>query len=57
MYNCDKYTSRSQTMSGAEIEAKIGKYHHRLELIRTFVPCIVLVIQLAIFVKLFFIHN
>lgn len=44
-------------MKSDELEGKIAKYHHRLELVRTVVPVIVLAIQLAIFVKLFFINH
>lgn len=36
-----------------EVERFIKKYHYRLELIRTVVPCCVLLLQILIFIKLF----
>jgi hypothetical protein len=35
------------------IEAKLERYRHRLELVRTIVPCMVLIMQVLIFVRLF----
>jgi len=40
-------------MTGEDFEEKIGKYHHRLELVRTCVPVCVLVIQLVIAARIF----
>jgi hypothetical protein len=41
-------------MTGPEVEKKISKWHYRLELVRTLVPLIILALQVAIFVKMFF---
>ena len=39
-------------MSGKSIENIIQRYQHRLELVRTLVPLIVLCLQIAILIKL-----
>lgn len=41
-------------MTGEEFEAKIAKYHHRLELLRSIAPVIIISLQCVILYKLFF---
>jgi heme/copper-type cytochrome/quinol oxidase subunit 2 len=41
-------------MTAKELEKKIAKWHHRLELVRTVVPLVILTIQLAIAYKMFY---
>lgn len=40
----------------SKIESQIGQYHHRLELIRTLIPIIMVTMQAVIMYQLFFKH-
>jgi len=40
-------------MSGEELEQKISKYHHRLELLRSIAPIIIITLQCVILYKVF----
>jgi hypothetical protein len=40
-------------MTGEELEKKIAKYHHRLELVRSIAPVIIITLQCVILYKIF----
>lgn len=40
-------------MTGQDIERKIKKYHHRLELLRSVAPVIIILLQCVILYKIF----
>lgn len=46
-------TQKKPKKKKRSVEQFIKRYHFRLELIRTIVPCCVLILQILIFIKLF----